>query len=291
MSPIMKSIFRNALFALPVLASILLFSPAHAEDLEMVNRPVNISGLTGLLFTAAPHTQLPGKVEIAASILTENSVKPEYRVTEYPLSVTVGMKHNSEISLRGSYFDIKDGPTDTAAAYRQTGDIELSYKWNFMPQLEHSAVPGIALIITGIAPTEKISSEKMSSLSHWGMRIGFSAGTEMLWKEHVLGAYADAYLAGQDATEKRLRDIHEIINAGVLLPISKYRNLQMFVEYSLVHGKDFTTMTGGDYSAFTYGLRLISERFNLTLGTQFLHKRSEIYDSSGRVGGLISMKF
>jgi len=285
----MKSMLRTALFLL--LASIHLVAPAHAEDLEMVNRPVNTSGLTGLLFTTAPYTQLPGKLEIAASILTENSVKPEYRISEYPLSITVGMKNNSEMALRGSYFNIKEGPTDTATTLRQTGDIELSYKWNFMPQPEYSIIPGIALIITGLAPTEKISSKKMSSLAHWGMKVGLSTGTEVMWKDHVLGIYADAYLAGQDLTEQRLRDLYEIMNAGLLLPISKYRNLQMFMEYTLVHGKDIISLSGGDYSSLTYGVRLASERFNLTIGTEFLHKKPENFDNSGRVSGLMSIKF
>jgi hypothetical protein len=285
----MKSIFRTVIF--PFLAGILLFTPAHAEDLEMINRPVNTSGLTGLFFTTAPYTQPSGKMEIAASILTENSVKPEYRITEYPLSITVGMKNNAEMALRGSYFNIKEGPTDTATTHRQTGDIELSYKWNFMPQQEYSNIPGIALIITGIAPTENISSNRISSLAHWGLRIGLSTGSEMTWKDHVLGVYADAYLAGQDLTVQRLRDLYEIMNAGLLLPISKYRNLQMFMEYTLVHGKDFISMNGGDYSSFTYGLRLASERFNLTIGTQFLHKKPEKFDNSGRVSGLMSIKF
>lgn len=80
-------------------------------------------------------------------------------------------------------------------------------------------------------------------------------------------------------------------NAGVLFPISKYRNLQMFFEYSIVHGKDFMTLSGDDYSSLNYGLRLISERLNITLGTQYLHKRSEMYDRVGRVGGTMSIKF
>lgn len=63
------------------------------------------------------------------------------------------------------------------------------------------------------------------------------------------------------------------------------------MEYSLVSGKDKISLNGGDYSALTYGLRLVSERFNLTIGTQFLRKQIEGYDNSGRVIGSLSMKF
>jgi hypothetical protein len=288
----MQTRIQTAIFS--CLAGILMMTiatPSHAEDLEMVNRPVNISGLTGLLFTTVPYTQPSGKVEIAGSVLSESSVTPEYRIIEYPFSITVGMKNNAEVALKGSYFHIKEGPTGTATIYRQTGDLELSYKWNFLPQREYSIIPGAALIITGILPTEETSTRTMSSLTHWGMRIGFSAGTEITWKERILGVYADAQMAGQDLTESSMSDIYEVANAGVLFPISKYRNLQMFMEYSLVHGKDFTTLSGDDYTSLTYGLRLASERFNLTLGAQYLHKRSEMYNRSGRVGGIMSMKF
>jgi hypothetical protein len=37
---------------------------AVAEELEIVNRPVNTSGLTGLLMTTSPYTLAPGTVEI-----------------------------------------------------------------------------------------------------------------------------------------------------------------------------------------------------------------------------------
>lgn len=288
----MRTIYLSLFRLISLLIILVLFAiPAHAEDLEMVNRPVTIFGLTGLLFTTSPYTQPVGNVEIAGSVLSENSLKPEYRITEYPFSVTIGMKHNSEVALRSSFFYIKEGPTGTATISRQTGDLELSYKWNFMPQREYSRMPAVALILTGIIPTEKGSPGLVSSLSHWGMRIGLSAGTEIAWKEHILGIYADAQMAGQDLNDSALGDIYEIANAGVLFPISKYRNLQMFAEYSIVHGKEFTTLSGDDYTSLSYGLRLVSERFNLTLGSQYFHKRSELYDRSGRVCGLISIKF
>jgi len=123
------------------------------------------------------------------------------------------------------------------------------------------------------------------------LRLGLSAGVEISWRDRVLGVYADGQVAGQDLTEARLEDLYGIMNAGLLLPISKNQNLQMFIEYSLVTGKDTTTLSGGNFTAFTYGLRLVSAQFNLTFGTQFLRKRVEGYDNSGRVIGLISMKF
>jgi hypothetical protein len=64
----------------------------------------------------------------------------------------------------------------------------------------------------------------------------------------------------------------------------------MFIEFSLVTGKD-DNLGGGDYTGLTYGLRLVTERFNLTIGSQSLHKKLEGYDNSGRLIGLMSVKF
>ena len=284
----MKFIIRAALFTL--LAFYLLCAPVHAEELDIVNRPVNTTGLTGLLMTTAPYTLSPGTVELSASVLSEDSSIPDFTITEFPLSVTVGLKTNSELALRGSYFNIKEGPTGTTPVDRRTGDIELSYKWNFMPQPEASWRPGLALIVAGAFPADNNSAQKIDSVAHWGARLGISAGTEFGWKDHIVGIYADGQVAGQDLTESRLKDIYGIMNAGLLFPISKYRNLQMFIEYSLITRKDRTSLSGGDYTALTYGLRLVGERFNVTIGTQSLHKDVEGLDNSGRVVGLMSVK-
>jgi len=266
-------------------------SAALAEELEIVNHPVNTSGLTGLLITSSPFTLTPGTVEIGASIQSENSVRPDYTITEYPLSATVGISKSSELAFKSSYFTITEGPTGSNVITRKTGDIELSYKWTFMPQPEASMRPAVALIVTGIMPTENNSDMKTNSVSHWGMRLGLSVGTEINWKDHVLGIYADGQVAVQDLTDKKLKDLYGIINAGLLFPISKYQNLQMLIEYSLITHKDMMSLTGGDYTALTYGLRLVTEQFNLTIGTQSLHKQLEGYDNSGRVIGLMSVKF
>ena len=288
----MKAFLLIALvFSLIISLTILVCRPALAEELMVVNHPVNTSGLTGLLFTTAPYTLNPGTTEIAASVLYESSVKPEYTITEYPLSISVGVFHNSEIAIRGSYYNLQEGPTGTAITERKTGDVEISYKWNFFPPSESSARPALSLIIAGNFPTENNADMKIDAATHWGAKLGLSAGTEISWSDHILGIYADANIKGQDPTEKRLQDIYEIYNAGLLFPISKRQNLQMLLEYTIVQGHERNTLGGGDYTAFTYGLRLVGERFNLTMGAQFLHKKTEGYDNSGRVVGLMSMKF
>jgi hypothetical protein len=266
-------------------------SASRAEELEFVNRPVNTSGLTGLLITSSPFTLAPGTVEIGVSIQSENSVRPDFTITEYPLSATVGISNSSELALKSSYFTISEGPTGSNVVTRKTGDIELSYKWNFMPQPEDSLRPAVAIFVTGIMPMDNNRDLKTNSVIHWGMRLGMSIGSEINWKEHILGIYADGQMAGQDLTDNKLNDLYGIINAGLLFPISKYKNLQMLIEYSLITHKDMSTLSGRDYTALTYGLRLVTERLNLTIGSQSLRKHLEGYDNSGRVIGSISVKF
>jgi hypothetical protein len=283
---------KKYLFPIIIILILLAFPLlSTAEEIELINRPVNTSGLTGLLFTTAPYTMAPGVVEIGASVLSENSVTPDYRLTQYPLTVTTGISPHSELALRFSYFNLKEGPSVTAPTEGQAGNIELTYKWNFLYQDEGSPKPSISFILTGILPVEKNSNTRINDVTNWGMRVGISVGSEIGWKEHILGIYGDVQLASQDLTEERLRDVYEIVNAGLLFPISKNRNLQMFIEYTLVHDKDKITVEGGDYSGITYGLRMVGERVNVSLGAQFLRKSVEGYDNTSRVIGQISVKF
>ena len=292
--PSFNSLYYTLHFALCPLPRVFP-AAAFAQDIDavdVVNHPVNTSGLTGLLFTTAPYTLPTGTVEVGASLLTENSVLPDFTITQYPLSVTVGLPHNAELAVRSSFFDIKEGPTNTTTpTERKTGDLDVFYKWNFLPPKEESIRPAFALIAGGSLPTGKNTDMKINAVNHWGIRAGVSGGTEIGWKEHIIGVYADAQVVGQDLTEKRLSDVYELYNAGLLLPISKYQNLQMFAEYSIVQGRKSITLDGGDYSGLTYGLRLVSERFNLTIGTQFLHKKAQGYSNSDRIMAMISMKF
>ena len=260
---------------------------ASAEDLELINRPVNTSGLTGLLFTTAPYTLPKGKLEAGTAVLTETSTIPHYTVSQIPaVFISSGIAQDMELAISTRY--LKKTTGDNLKA-RGAGDTELTYKWNFLPQRESSSMPSLALLMAGTAPTGDRDLD-LATVVHWGARLGLSAGTELLWGEHVLGIYADGQVVVHDLSDARYRDRYGLINAGLLLPISKYRNLQMFVEYSQVAGIDKINATGGDYTGITYGLRLVNERFNITFGTQFLHKAVTGFDNSKRIVGMMSLK-
>jgi hypothetical protein len=276
------------LLLLPFMVLLLSTAPSSAEELELINRPVNMSGLTGLVFTTAPFTLPKRSIEIAAATLSENSTVPDFTVSELPvLSISAGIAQNMELALSSSQFHMTMNQGETR---KGRGDTELSYKWNFLPQTESSLRPAVALIVTGIAPTGD-RDLNLGVVAHWGAKFGLSIGKEITWGDHVLLACADGQMVVHDSTDERFRDTYGILNVGLLYPISKYRNLQVIVEYNLVNGIDKISAVGGDYTALTFGLRLVSERFNLTIGSQFLRKRVEGFENASRVIGMASMKF
>ncbi|MEK6698646.1 MAG: hypothetical protein AABZ10_06320 [Nitrospirota bacterium] len=288
---------KKSLLASGIVALAFFFSaPLSAEELEMVNRPVNAAGLTGLLFTSTPYVLPPKTVEIGAGVLSENSAEPHYSLAQYRTHITIGISPGMELAVKGSYSRREISPP-MGITEHEMGDTEVSWKWNFRPQKESSAFPALAMIITGIAPTSDEDKE-LNNVVHWGSRLGISAGREIVWDEHVLGIYAETQVAVQDLSDPRYRDRYSVTNAGMLFPISKYRNLQLLVEYTVVSGRDVHTKSNltpddMDYTAVTYGIRLVSEKFNLTMGTQLLHKEEvEVaYKDSSRVIGMMSIKF
>jgi len=286
--PVARTLLRRCIALVPCLGLVLMIcSSAVAEELEMINRPANLSGLTGLLFTTGPFTVSPGRFEIGAAAFTEKSTAPDYSVTELPsVTLTAGLTETTELALKSSYLR----RTSETTRDRSMGDTQLSWKWNFLPQSESSSLPALALIVTGIAPTSD-RDKNFGGVVHWGAKTGLTAGKELIWGDHVIGLYADAQVAVQDLSDERIRDRYGVMNAGLIFPISKNRNLQMLLEYSLLSGIDKISGQGGDYSGITYGLRLVNERFNLSFGAQFLRKQVQNFDDSSRVIGMMSMKF
>lgn len=269
-----------------LLSSVL--STAQAEDLELRNRPVNASGLTGLIYTTSPFVLPSGTIEISGLSQSENSFVPSYSLTDYALSVSAGILGTAELSVKGDYYSYN--PNATGARRRDFNDTELSVKWNLRGQAEYSLAPAVSLI-GGTAYPSKNRDGIESSVDHWSAWCGVAVGEEVLWDEHVIGIYADVRVHGQDLSDRNgNKDVFLNANVGMLSPISKTRNLQMLVEYNVVNRKDVIVRSGGDYNAITYGLRLVNERFNLTIGTQFLHKKVNGFDDSSRIIGMLSVK-
>jgi len=269
-----------------IIVAVLMPAALYAEELDIINRPVNTSGLTGLLVTTSPFTLPPRTLEFGMMVLSESSLVPNYTATAYPMTVSLGLSQRSEIALKSAFHYVNEDPDQIS---RGMGDTELTYKLNFRPQSELNNRPGFALLLTGVFPTADRAAGT-NSISHWGGRIGITVGSEIVWEDHVIGIFADGQVAVQDLSDDQLKDSYSLVNAGVLFPISKYRNLQLIIEYNQRKGKDVMTIDGVDFSAVTYGLRLVSERFNFTFGTQFIHKSEKDFANSNRMIGMISIK-
>jgi hypothetical protein len=265
----------------------IMASAGLSEELEVINRPVNTTGLTGLLVTAGPFT-IPYKTfEFSFGAISEKSSRPDYSLNQLPsLTVTAGVTEKSELSLGWSY--VQKTLTESSRQ-RGAGNAVLSGKYAILPQDESSSMPAVALIAS-IAAGGDNKDINLNGIVHWGARIGLAAGREIEWGDHILALYADAQLAVNDLNSDRYRDRYGLLNVGLLVPISKNRNLQMIVEYNTAFDIDRTTPQGGDYSALLYGLRLVTERFNLSLGSQFIHKQVEGFDNSNGVIAMISIK-
>ncbi len=279
-----KKIIFLLLLSLPISLPTRTFS----EELDLINRPMNASGLTGLIVTTSPFTLEPGVVETGLAVFSENSKRPDYTLTEYAALISVGTGKGMELAIRGSSFHKQSSLSATESG---TGDIEAAFKWNFLKSKSESpAYPAFAMIIEGIAPTGD-QGMGVNRVHNWGSRFGLSAGNDIGWRDHVLSVYLDALMTIRDLSDTRYRDRYQTVHAGILLPISKYRNLQLFIEYAAVSGKKVIDVDGLDYSSFIYGLRLVSERLNLTIGTQFLRKDLEGYENTERIIGMLSIKY
>lgn len=261
---------------------------AMHEEIDLVNRPVNLGGLTGLIVTTSPFTIKDKVVETAVSATSETSAVPDFTLNEILASITVGITHSVELAVRSSYItrdELLNPPKKGG-----TGDTELLAKWNFLPQDEKPYIPAVAafLAIQGLTGNRENGFQRTHN---WGARIGISVGRELAWEEHVAGVYLDGQLAVEDLNRNEYRDRYGIFNAGILLPISKRQNLQLLFEYGAVTGKLYEDIDGKDISTITYGIRLVSERFNMTIGSQFIHKDIAGYSNSGKVLGTLSIKY
>lgn len=278
---------RPSILAILCIAAALVL-PAHtdAEELEMINRPVNAQGLTGLLFTTSPYTLPRRTFEIGLSTLSERSFSPDYMVNGFPVTVSYGLSRSMEVALKGSYWYQENAIQEASRGF---GDAELAFKWCVVPPREFSSRPSVAIMLKGMVPTGDRTAGT-NTVINWGAGIGLSVGAELFLEDYVMGYYADGMLLAQDLSNTEKRDQYYTANAGILLPISKYRNLQMFLEYNILHDHDRISMYEVDYTALTYGLRLVNSRYNLTFGTQFKHRSDPGYDNASRITLVASIK-
>ncbi|MDA8422368.1 MAG: hypothetical protein M0Z89_03440 [Nitrospiraceae bacterium] len=258
----------------------------------VVNRPVNIQGLTGLIVTNSAYTQPKNKFTIGLSGMLENSNVPNYSVGEGILTGTYGVTDTIEVGFKGRTVATNLGSSKNREI--GAGDTDLLFKWRLSSQGED--LPAIAVGAALTLPTGD-QSKGFHEVKHEGVRL-MLIGThekEMPEEDIVIGFYVEGQVVLNDQLEGRLnnpyRDKYGVINAGILVPITEGRQVQVIVEYNYVTRKDVLTPEGGNFSAVTPGLRFVTPSLNITAGVQFLTKDLPGFENDQRYIGTLSYQF
>ncbi len=261
------------------------------HDLVVINRPVNVFGLTGLLFTNSAYTQPAGRVALGLSAVGENSDTPNFSVVQGGASLTIGITDRLEVGVRGTMVGTNLGSSSTTEI--GTGDTDVLVKWRFKSQGD--TLPALAL---GLGWTFPTGDEKkgFSEIKYEGIKVMALATSEKrILDDSFIGVYLEAQAVLNDQlhqdTKTSFKDQYGVVNAGLLFPISDDNDLQFIFEYNRVFKKDVTTLYERDYSALTPGLRFVTERFNLSIGLQLMNKNEAGVKNDYRLAGTMSYSF
>ncbi len=261
------------------------------HELVVINRPVNVFGLTGLLFTNSAYTQPAGRVALGISAVGENSDTPNFSIVQGGASLTIGITDRLEVGVRGTMVGTNLGSSSTTEI--GTGDTDVLVKWRFKSQGD--TLPALAL---GLGWTFPTGDEKkgFTEIKYEGIKVMALATSEKrILDDSFIGVYLEAQAVLNDQlhqdTKTSFKDQYGVINAGLLFPISDDNDLQFIFEYNRVFKKDITTLYERDYSALTPGLRFVTERFNLSIGLQLLNKNETGVKNDYRLAGTMSYAF
>lgn len=262
--------------------------------LLVINRPPNIQGLTGLLFTNSAYTLPAGKFTVGASMLAEYSSRPEFSVLQIPFTLTYGMTDNLEFGIKAKIVDL-DSPIypDRAHGF---GDSEISAKWRFASR--RFILPDMAVGLCYIAPTGN-ENKHLNEVVNWGMKFMAIASLEgRTAGGRVMGIYAEAQAVFIDELAKRSSSTpgaerYGIINGGVLFPVSADNRTQLLAEYSqiLYKSKLQPTLIEGNQNAGTAAVRYVTEDFSVTTGLQYINKEKAGDQNTYRFVWKLSLTF
>ena len=259
------------------------------EVIQVINRPPNIQGLTGLLVMNSAFTRPAGTLAVGASALVEDSKTPDYSVVQVPITLTYGITDTIEAGIKVKYVNyaksLESGP----------GDSELAVKWRLNT---HSATsPELAIGLAGILPTAD-DTKGLNDVVNWGAKFMVLATSETrIGDNSFLGIYLetqavfiDGFSAGNGTNTQ---DRYGVINIGLLLPISESNRLQAMLELSDNVRKRHTrtVLAEGDQSGVTPALRYVTDTLSVTAGIQFLRKDTKGYEDTLRWIGTLSYQF
>lgn len=257
----------------------------------VVNRPVNIQGLTGLLITNSAYTQSKGGMVIGFSATAENSSKPNFSIIQGIATVTGGVTDRIELGVKTKVIATNIGSSDT----RRTGagDADLLFKWRISSEGE--TLPAMAVGLAYTLPTGE-STKGLSEVKREGLRLMVIGTSEKeMPGDYVFGLYFEGQIVFIDQLRRPAdtlyADKYGVLNAGVLFPLVDDRRLQAIVEYNQVVKKDTVTLYNENSTAVMPGLRYVTPNLNISLGVQFLRKDQTDTENDNRYVGTVSYKF
>jgi len=257
----------------------------------VVNRPVNVQGLTGLIITNSAYTQPKGRMVIGLSATAENSSKPDLSIIQGIATVTGGVSDRIELGVKTKVIATNTGGSDTRRT--GSGDTDLLFKWRLSSAGE--TLPAMALGLAWTLPTGE-TSKGFSEVKHEGIRLMVIGTSEKeMPGDYVFGVYFEGQLVFIDQLRRPAASLYAdkygVINAGVLFPLIDNRRLQAIVEYNRVVQKDTVTLYDQNLEAVMPGLRYVTPNLNISLGVQFLRRDQAGAENDNRYVGTLSYKF
>lgn len=257
----------------------------------VVNRPVNVQGLTGLIITNSAYTQRKGSMVIGLSAIAENSAKPNFSIVQGIATVTGGVSDMIELGVKTKVIETNTGSSDP----RKTGagDTDLLLKWRILSAGE--MLPAMALGLAYTLPTGE-SSKGLSEVKREGIRFMVIGSTEKeMPGNYVFGVYFEGQIVLIDQLRRPVNtpyaDKYGVLNVGVLFPLIDNRRLQAIVEYNQVVKKDTVTLYDQNLVAVMPGLRYVTPNLNISLGVQLLRRDQTGAENDNRYVGTLSYKF
>ncbi len=263
----------------------------YNDPTTVVNRPVNIQGLTGLIITNSAYTQPKGSIVIGLSAMAENSKVPDFSIVQGIATLTGGITDRIEVGARTRVIATNVGSSET----RETGagDTDLLVKWRATSAGD--TLPAIALGLGYTFPTGD-SSKNLRGVKREGIRFMVIGTIEQeMPGDYFIGVYFEGQIVLNDSSStpssSAYYDKYGVFNAGLLFPLTGDRRMQAIVEYNEVVKRDVVTIYDEDSTALMPGLRYVTPNLNISIGVQFLQRGQAGFDNDMRYVGTLSYAF
>jgi hypothetical protein len=265
--------------------------PTTDDASKVINRPANIQGLTGLMFTNSAYTQPKGRIVAGLATIAENSNDPNFSIIQGFATITAGITDRIEMGVRAQSIATNLGNSST----RETGfgDTDVLVKWRISS--EYDPWPAIALGLAYTFPTGD-SAKGYNDVEDYGLRFMVIGTAEKeMPGDYFIGIYFEGQVCYKDQIPwtdgKSNSEKYGVVNAGLLFPLTESRKLQAMFEYTTVVKKNISTVNAMNSTGYMPGLRYVTEHANISVGVQFYHREEAGFNDTLRYVGTLSYAF